>query len=183
MERALVERARRGDREAFAALVRDAADRLYAVAWRVLRDADEAEDAVQAALISMWDDLPALRDPERFDGWAYRLVVRAAYRQARKSRRREVTVRLLPADPVGEPDVAAGIADRDAIAHGFARLTVEQRAVLVLRFYAGLSVPEIARMLGIPVGTATSRLHYGLRAMRAVLEADARPAPGREDPG
>jgi RNA polymerase sigma-70 factor (ECF subfamily) len=170
----LVVRAAAGDREAFAMLVRGIADRLFAVAWRVLRDADAAEDAVQAALIATWDDLPALRDPARFEAWSYRLTVRAAVREARRSRRRVATVRLIDPDGGEDPDPAALTADRDEIAHGFAGLTPEHRAVLVLRYYVGLTIPEIAETLRIPVGTATSRLHYGLREMRATLEADAR---------
>ena len=174
MHEALVERAAAGDREAFAGLVRGVADRLFAVAWRVLRDADAAEDAVQAALIAAWDDLPTLRDPARFEAWVYRLTVRSACREARRSRPRVATVRLLDPDGGEDPDPAAFAADRDAVAHGFAGLSAEHRAVLVLRFYVGLTVPEIAETLAIPVGTATSRLHYGLRAMRATLEAEAR---------
>lgn len=174
MREALVVEAAAGDREAFAALVRGVADRLFAVAWRVLRDADMAEDAVQAALIAAWDDLPALRDPARFEAWAYRLTVRAAVREASRGRRPVATVRLIEPDGGEDPDPATTTADRDEVARGFAGLTPDHRAVLVLRYYVGLTIPEIAEALGIPVGTATSRLHYGLRAMRATLEADAR---------
>ncbi len=170
----LVVRAAAGDREAFAAIVRGVADRLFAVAWRVIRDADAAEDAVQAALIAAWDDLPTLRDPARFEAWAYRLTVRAAVREARRLRRPRAAVRLIDLDGGVNPDPSGGMADRDEVARGFAGLTPEHRAVLVLRYYVGLTIPEIAESLGIPVGTATSRLHYGLREMRAALEADAR---------
>lgn len=170
----IVVRAAAGDREAFAMLVRGIADRLFAVAWRVIRDADAAEDAVQAALIAAWDDLPTLRDPARFEAWAYRLTVRAAVREARRSRRPVATVRLIDPDGREDPDPAALTADRDEIEHGFAGLTPEHRAVLVLRYYVGLTLPEIAETLRIPLGTATSRLHYGLREMRATLEAESR---------
>jgi RNA polymerase sigma-70 factor (ECF subfamily) len=170
----LVVRAAAGDREAFAALVRGVADRLFAVAWRVVRDVDAAEDAVQAALIAAWDDLPALRDPARFEAWAYRLTVRAAVREARRLRHPGTAVRLYDLDGGEDPDPAGGMADRDEVARGFAGLTPEHRAVLVLRYYVGLAIPEIAECLAIPVGTAKSRLHYGLQEMRAALEADAR---------
>jgi RNA polymerase sigma-70 factor (ECF subfamily) len=170
----LVVRAAAGDREAFAALVRSVADRLFAVAWRVIRDADAAEDAVQAALIAAWDDLPVLRDPARFEAWAYRLTVRAAVREARRLRRPGGAVRLLDPDGGVDPDPAGAMADRDEVTRGFAGLTPEHRAILVLRYYVGLTIPEIAESLGIPVGTATSRLHYGLREMRASLEAESR---------
>jgi RNA polymerase sigma-70 factor (ECF subfamily) len=143
----------------------------------VLRDADAAEDAVQAALIAVWDDLPTVRDPARFEAWAYRLTVRAALREPRRMRRQVATIRLIdPADGETSRDLAGAIADRDEIAHGFAGLSPEHRAVLVLRYYVGLTIPEIAETLQIPVGTATSRVHYGLRHMRAALEADGRRA-------
>ena len=98
MERALVELARGGDEEAFASLIRMAGDRLMAVAFRILRDADRAEDAVQQAIVTAWRDLPALRDPDRFGGWLYRILVNACYVEARKSRRWNANIRLLTPD-------------------------------------------------------------------------------------
>ena len=175
MQLELVERAQRGDQEAYAALVHLVADRLYAVAYRILRDVDRADDALQQALVEVWRDLPDLRDPERFDAWAYRLVCRASYREARRARRltgraREVTV----ADgPVGD-DPSSALCDRDELERSFRRLTPEHRAVLVLHYYVGLPVTEVAETLGIPVGTAGSRLHYAVRELRAAYEADAR---------
>lgn len=175
MERELVEQARRGDQEAFAALVRLVSDRLYGIAYRILRDSDRAQDALQQALVSIWEDLPSLRDPDRFDAWACRLLVRASYREARRARRwtariQEITV----ADgPVGG-DQASRLSDRDEIERSFRRLTPEHRAVLVLHYFVGLPVAGIAETLGIPVGTAGSRLHYAVRDLRAAFEADAR---------
>lgn len=175
VQRELVEQAQRGDQEAFAALVHHAADRLFAIAYRILRDADRAEDALQQALVDVWQDLPGLRDPERFDAWAYRLVVRASYREARRTRRWTAQVRQISVvdGPVCD-DQTSGIAERDEFERGFLRLTPEHRAVLVLYYFAGLPVPEIAETLGIPVGTAGSRLHYAVRNLRAAFEADAR---------
>ncbi len=175
MQRELVEQARRGDQEAFAALVRLAADRLYAIAFRILRDPDRAEDALQQALVDAWEDLPALRDPERFDAWACRLVVRASYREARRARRWTARIRQIAITdgPVGD-DPISGIADRDQLEQGFRRLTPEHRAVLVLHYFAGLPVNEIADTLGIPAGTAGSRLHYAVRSLRAACEAESR---------
>ena len=77
MQAELVDRARRGDREAFSVLAGGAVDRLYAIARTILRDADLAEDATQEALVRAWRDLPTLRDIERFDAWLYRLIVHA----------------------------------------------------------------------------------------------------------
>jgi RNA polymerase sigma-70 factor (ECF subfamily) len=181
-QRELVRRAARGDHEAFDALVRFASNRLYGIAYRILRDQHLAEDALQAALITIWNELPRLRDPDRFDAWTYRLIVRAAMAEARRAGRRSGTSALLPDEPVASrgPDEIAAIADRDALERGFRRITPEQRAVLVLQHYAGLSLAEIADAIGIPIGTAGSRLHYAARALRAAIEADSRIGNGRE---
>ncbi len=173
MEHDLVEQAQRGDQEAFQALVCGASDRLYAIAWRILRDPDRAEDALQQALIQIWEDLPDLRDPGRFDAWTYRLVVHASYREARRERRWMSRIREIPVDPPDD-DRAGAVIDRDEIDRGFRCLTPEHRAILVLHYYVGLPISEIADTLGIPVGTAGSRLHYAVRSLRAAFEADDR---------
>ena len=174
MDHELVERARRGDRQAFSALAAASVDRLFAIATLMLRDRIAAEDAVQEALIRAWRDLPALRDPTRFEAWLRRLLVRAAYDEARRGRHRRAELTLLP-----EVDPAVGdgtdlVADREVLNRAFRRLTVEHRAAIVLRHYLGLSVPELADNLAIPLGTAKSRLHHAERALRAAIEADAR---------
>ncbi len=173
MERELVERARAGDQEAFEAVVTLASDRLYAIAYRILRDRDRAEDALQGALVRMWDDLPGLRDPDRFDAWSYRLVVHASYREAQRERRWSSQIRRIDVDPPVEGGFA-WIAEREELEQGFRQLTPEHRAVLVLHFFLGLPVTEIAETLDIPAGTAGSRLHYAVRSLRAACEADSR---------
>jgi RNA polymerase sigma-70 factor, ECF subfamily len=173
MKRDLVEAARRGDHEAFEVLASSAADRLYAVARLILQSADLAEDAVQEALVRAWQQLPSLRDPERFDGWLYRLVVNACADQGRQLRRWSNQVRPIVLEASVSDDTGA-VADRDQLERGFGRLKPEQRAVVVLHYYSGFSAIEIARILGIPEGTARSRLYYATEAMRAALEADAR---------
>jgi RNA polymerase sigma-70 factor (ECF subfamily) len=173
MRRDLVEAARRGDHEAFEVLASSAADRLYAVARLILRATDLAEDAVQEALVRAWRQLPSLRDPERFDAWLHRLVVNACADQGRQLRRWSIEVRPLSFDaPVD--DGTDAVADREQLDRGFDRLRPEQRAVIVLHYYSGFSAAEIAQLLGIPEGTARSRLHYATEALRAALEADAR---------
>jgi RNA polymerase sigma-70 factor (ECF subfamily) len=181
-QRDLVERAARGEPDAFDALARQASNRMYGIAYRILRDQYLAEDALQHALITIWNELPRLRDPDRFDAWTYRLIVRAATAEARRAGRGGPTSPLLPddADPTRAPDQYGPVADRDQIERGFRRLTAEQRAVLVMQHYAGLSQAEIADVLGIPVGTAGSRLHYAARALRAAMDADVRTDRGRE---
>jgi len=173
MRRDLVEAATRGDHEAFEVLATSAGDRLYAVAFLILRAPDLAQDAVQEALVRAWKQLPSLRDPDKFDAWLYRLVVNAAAEQGRQLRRWSQPVRALRIDAsVG--DHSAAVAVRDQLERGFGRLKPEQRAVVVLHYYSGFSAAEIAGILGIPEGTARSRLHYAIAAMRAALEADAR---------
>ena len=175
MQEDLVSRAQQGDTDAFRALIHGCVDRLYAIAFRIVRDHDRAEDALQQALIDLWDDLPGLRDPGRFDAWACRLVVHASYREARRERRWTAQVRQLVADPPGD-DATVSVASRDEVERVLRRLTPEHRAVLVLRYYVGQSVAEIAETLGIPVGTAGSRLHYAVRCMRAAYAAEGREA-------
>ena len=168
----LAEQARRGDRDAFASLVQMTSDRMYAIAARILRDADLAEDALQGALITAWRSLPTLRDPARFEAWLRRLLVHACYAEARRRRSWTTQIRVLPVDgPVG-PDGLLSIVDRDALDRAFRRLSIEQRAVFVLHHHLGLSLVEIADSVGIPAGTARSRLHYATRALRAAIEAD-----------
>jgi RNA polymerase sigma-70 factor (ECF subfamily) len=185
VQRDLVERAARGDQDAFESLVRLSANRLYAIAQRILRDHHLAEDAVQQTLVTIWDELPRLRDPERFDAWSYRLIARASIAAAKRERRGPgggALVRLLPddADASRAPDALGSVADRDEVERGFRQLKPEQRAILTLHHYAGLSSPEIADVLGIPPGTAASRLHYASQALRATLEAHARTNHGKE---
>ena len=174
MDRDLVEAARGGDREAYADLIRVRADRLFAIAQRILRDVDRTEDAVQDALVIAWRDLPGLRDPDRFDAWLHRLLVRSCISEATRERRLVANLRVLPVNLPSGTDDYLTIADRDQLERGFRRLNPQQRAILVLRHFAGYEPVEIAESLGIPAGTVRSRLHHAHRAMRAALEADAR---------
>jgi len=179
MQRELVERAQRGDHDAFAALAGAAISRLDSAAWLILRNPEQAQDAVQNALVRAWRDLPALRDPDRFDAWLNRLVVRACIDEARRLRRHRVDVELTEVTEFASPTAGGAetaIADRDQLERGFLRLDPEQRAVIVLHHYLDLPLPAVAASLGIPVGTAKSRLHRALGLMRAALEADARSA-------
>jgi RNA polymerase sigma-70 factor (ECF subfamily) len=175
VERDLVERARKGDRDAFASLVHQVSDALFAVAHRILRDVDLAEDALQVALITAWRELPHLREADRFEAWVHRILVHACYAEARRSRRWTANVRALPVDGPATPDAHLSVADRDELERAFRRLPFDQRVVFVYHHYVGLPLVEIAETLGIPAGTARSRLHYATRTLRAVIEADAEP--------
>jgi RNA polymerase sigma-70 factor (ECF subfamily) len=169
MRNGLVERAIRGDREAFADLAADRVDDCYRLAFRILRDPHRAQDATQQALLGAWRDLPTLRDPNRFEAWLHRLVVHACYAEARSDRRWVARVRVLPHDISLEPDVARSVAARDELERAFRRLTPEQRAIVVLHHHLGFPLTEIAETLGIPDGTARSRLHHAVRQLRAAL--------------
>jgi RNA polymerase sigma-70 factor (ECF subfamily) len=174
MQRDLVERARRGDHDAFAELAGAAISRLDSAAWLILRDPEQAKDAVQNALVRAWRDLPALRDPDRFDPWLHRLLVRACIDEARRVRRHRVDVELLDLNQSAVADHVSAVADRDELERGFLRLEPLQRSLIVLHHYLDLPLPEVAAILGIPLGTAKSRLHRGLQQMRAAIDADAR---------
>jgi RNA polymerase sigma-70 factor (ECF subfamily) len=174
MRRDLVQRAMAHDHEAFSELARLSADRLYAVARLILHDQERAEDAAQETLVAAWRDIATLRDPDRFEAWIRRLLVRACYREARKERQRHrMEVRVEPLG-LAIPDPSHDVADRDEIERGFRRLDPEQRALLVLRYHLGLELHETAEALGLPIGTVKSRLHRTTQALRATLDADAR---------
>jgi RNA polymerase sigma-70 factor (ECF subfamily) len=174
MERRLVELAMHGDERAFDDLVAGVGDQLHSVARRILRDAYLAEDATQRALLDVWQNLPRLRDPDRFEAWAYRLLVNACNAEARRDRRHRGELRLLATDEPVIPDSAARIAVQQQIDLAFRRLGVEHRTVVVLIHYVGLSSNEAAEVMGTPVGTVRSRLHYALKYLREAVEADAR---------
>jgi RNA polymerase sigma-70 factor, ECF subfamily len=165
-QRALVERARGGDRDAFGVLVRAAATRLDAAARLILRDPELARDAVQEALIRAWRDLPGLRDPERFDAWLHRLLVHAAIDEALRRRRRVVEVDLTPIDVPAHRDQIGDIADREALRAALAALAPEHRALVVLHYYLGVPLPEAASSLGISHGAAKTRLHRAVGSLR-----------------
>jgi RNA polymerase sigma-70 factor, ECF subfamily len=176
MDTELVRLAQRGDEGAFASLAVAVGDRLHAVAHRILRDIELAEDATQQALLSIWQDLPQLRDPARFEAWSYRLLVRACYAEAKKQRRWAPNLRILPTDePVGADDFRL-VMDRDELESGFRSLSIDHRAVVVLHHYLDFPLEQVAEILGVPSGTVYSRLHYAMRGLRAAIDADARPA-------
>jgi RNA polymerase sigma-70 factor (ECF subfamily) len=174
MQRELDVRAIEGDREAFTQLADASIDRLYAAASLILRDADRAQDAVQEALISAWRDVRSLRDPDAWEAWLHRLMVWACYRVARKERRRIVVeAQLLPdvrSDDAHDP--SASVAERDRLARRLGDLPIDQRAVIVLHFYLDRPATEVADILGIPVGTAKSRLQRGLVALRLAMDSE-----------
>jgi RNA polymerase sigma-70 factor (ECF subfamily) len=175
----LVLLAREGDRDAFDLLMTAVVDHLFRIARLILRDIDRAEDAVQEALVKCWRDLPGLRDPDRFDAWLNRLLLNSVTDEARRRGRFAASITILRLEPT-EQDSAGALADRDELARVFGRLSLDHRTIVVLHHYLGYTVEEAASTIGIPVGTAKSRLHYATDALRAALAADARPDSTRK---
>ena len=173
MRTRLVERARDGDDAAFTELVDLDGDLCYAIAYRILRDAERAQDAVQQAFLLAWRELPRLRDPDRFGPWLHRLLVNACYEELRRHRRWSTNIRVLPVDGPSGPDPMVSVDDRDTLDRAFERLTPQHRAVFVLHHHAGLPLAEIADIVGVPLGTVKSRLHHATRTLRAAIVADS----------
>ena len=176
MDTDLVVRAQRGDTAAYALVAAEIADRFLSVARRILRDRDLAEDATQQALLTIWQDLPQLRDPARFEAWSYRLLVRACYAEGRRERRWAPNLRVLPVEETTIDGGLAKVADRDQLERGFRLISIDHRAVVVLHHYLDMPLESVAETLGIPLGTVRSRLLHAMRGLRAALDADARPA-------
>ena len=176
MQRDLVLRASTGDHDAFASLATDAYGRLHRTARLILRREDLASDAVQEALTSAWLHIKAVRDPDRFDAWLNRLVVRACYTELRRAKRGPIEIHVDTIEAPGVDDAAGELADRDQLERGFQRLSAEHRAALVVHHYLGLPDAEAATVLDVPMGTYKSRLNRAHLAMRSALEADARVA-------
>jgi RNA polymerase sigma-70 factor (ECF subfamily) len=171
---ALVDAAKQGDEKAFATLLHQVGDTCLAIAYRIVRDADAADDAVQASFITAWRRLPGLRDPERFEPWLHRILVRCCYAEARRGRKWAADVRVLDLAGASSPDETLTVDDRDQLERGFRRLSPEHRAVLVFHGYLGLTLAEVADRLDIPIGTVKSRLHHATASLRSALEADGR---------
>ena len=169
---ALIERASQGDHEAFGVLVGGRLARLDTTARLILRDPELARDAVQEATLRAWKNLRGLRDPDRFDAWLHRLTVNACLDLARKVRGRVVEVELTPLHDATIADPTTHVADALHVERMLAAVDPAQRAVVVLHFYLDLTLTETAAALGIPVGTAKSRLNRALDAMR-ISVADA----------
>ena len=164
--RALVERAGRGDHDAFAVLATAASPRLDAAARLILRDPELARDAVQNTLVRAWRDLPGLRDPDRFDAWLHRLLVNASLDEVRRRRRRPVEVEIRTIDEPAGGDASRHLADRDLVERALIRLEPEHRALVVLHYYLGYPLPDAATSLGISLSTAKSRLHRAMQGLR-----------------
>jgi RNA polymerase sigma-70 factor (ECF subfamily) len=184
MDPDLIVRAQHGDQRAFESLTIAHHRRLFRLAHGILGNPHLAEDATQQACLDIWRDIPRLRDPERFEGWSYRILVRCCYREAKRRPRWLPEAEIQPADEPRAVDASAAILDRDQLERGFQRLPVDQRVVIVLRYLLDMTLEQVAETLDIPTGTVCSRLSRAMAAMRAALDSDARPVvvtrPSRE---
>jgi RNA polymerase sigma-70 factor (ECF subfamily) len=181
----VVQRAARGDVAAFDALVASRLDRCYRLAWSILENDADAADATQEAFVAAWRQLPRLRDPAAFDGWLNRIVANAALMARRHRKRlREVPAAPLEADSnepgawghessPGQSIESDAVVERDSMSRAFDRLRPAARAILVLHHVDERPVAEIARTLGIPIGTAKWRLHAARKALERAMEAEA----------
>ena len=157
--------------DAFGAVTRRDVDRAYRLAWAILGNDEDAQDATQDALTAAWQQRRTLRDPERLDAWLGRIVINKC-RDRLRSRVR-VRERVRSIELVALPSVADGsraAADRDRLDRALRALSPDQRIVVVLRFWADLTVDAIADRLGVPLGTVKSRLHHSMNALRSALE-------------
>ena len=175
-QRGLVEQAQRGDHDAFATLAGASIARLDAAARLIVRDHDLARDAVQDALVRCWRDLPTLRDPVAFDAWLHRLLVNTCLDLLRRQRRRPVEVELMPIHDPASADFSSQLIDRDLLRRALGGLEPEWRAIVVLHYFLDYPLPEVARMVGVPLGTAKSRLHRAIGLLRTAASQDAEPA-------
>jgi len=176
MDQDLVTRAQQGDQSAFEALTVADQTRLFKVAYGILRDRHLAEDAMQQAFLDIWRHLPSLRDAAKYEAWSYRLLVHACYAEAKRKPRWVTDDEILQTDVLRAPDAYHEVIDRDALERGFQRLTIDHRAVIVLRYLLDMTPEEVADTLGIPRKTVYSRLDRAVQGMRGAIEADSRPA-------
>jgi RNA polymerase sigma-70 factor (ECF subfamily) len=174
MDEELVVLAQQGDRQAFESLTLAHYTRLYRVAKSILRDRHTAEDATQQALLDIWRYLGRLRDPSRFNGWSYRLLVHACYAEAKRAAPKVGGVEPLPEDIVSTADEYRTVVDRDQLDRAFRRMSLDHRTVIVLRHLIGMTPEEVAEVLSVPRQTVYSRLRRAEASMHVALEADAR---------
>lgn len=174
MDQGLVVRAQHGDEQAFESLMVANHARLFRVAQGILRDPHLAEDATQQGFLDIWRHIRRLRDPAKFEGWSYRLVVNACYDEAKRNPRWQPDTGIKPTDEPIARDAFGAVASRDQLSRGFQRLSLDHRAILVLRYLLDMTLEQVAEALDIPEGTVHSRMKRAMEALRAALEAEAR---------
>jgi RNA polymerase sigma-70 factor (ECF subfamily) len=163
--------------DTFRGLVDGQLDGAYRLAGVILNDRSEAEDAVHEAAVAAWRGFAGLRDPARFDAWFRRILVNECRDRLRdQARRGRVGVgrELMEAEHPQISDASEATASRDALNRALVALTPDEQVVVTLRFYADMTVPVIAEVLGIPPGTVKSRLHHAMGRLRTGLDVAER---------
>jgi RNA polymerase sigma-70 factor (ECF subfamily) len=175
MDPDLVVQAQRGDVAAFESLMVANHHRLFRVAQGILRDPYLAEDATQQAFLDIWRDIRRLRDPSRFEGWSYRLLVRVCYAEAKRKRYVVSHTETLPGEEPVAADEFDAVVNRDQLERAFRHLSIEHRTVIVLHHLLDLTLEQIAVALDIPLGTVHSRVSRAMEALRDAMEVEADP--------
>ena len=182
MDQDLVVRVQQGDQRAFEALTVADYPRLFRLANGILGDPHLAEDATQQAFLDIWRDIRRLKDPAKFEGWSYRLLVHVCYAEVKRKPDPSLVSRAIPGSEPRAADAYSVIEDREQLDHGFQRLSMDHRVVLVLHYLLGMTPEQVAETLGITRWTVYSRLDRAVKAMRTALEADARRGPAERVP-
>ena len=174
MDPDLVVLAQRGDVAAFESLMVANHHRLFRVAQGLLRDPYLAEDATQQAFLDIWRDIRRLRDPSKFEGWSYRLLVRVCYAETKRKRYVVPDTEMLPDEEPLAADAFDAVVDRDELERAFQHLSVEHRTVIVLHHLLDMTLERTAAVLDIPPGTVHSRVKRAIEALRVAFEAEAK---------
>jgi RNA polymerase sigma-70 factor (ECF subfamily) len=182
MDQDLVIRAQQGDQRAFEMLASQNYARLQKAAVGILRDRHIAEDATQQAFLDIWRDIRRLRDPSKFEGWSYRLLVRVCYAEAKRKPKWLPDSEVRPTEEPLVADAFGVVIDRDQLERGFQHLSMDHRTVIVLHHLMDLTMRQVAEALDIQQGTAHSRLNRAMKALRAAMDADAEAVTATAEP-
>jgi RNA polymerase sigma-70 factor (ECF subfamily) len=180
MDVALVERARAGERDAFAELVGRHDEGLRALAFRLLDDRDRMDDVLQDAYLKAFRGLPGFRGGSAFGTWLYRIAYNACLDEIERSRR----IVLFPLEAADEipgpaPEVAESVSNRYRLGRALAGLPPEERAAVLLVDAQGFDYGAAAEVLGVPSGTIASRLNRARALLRQALGEPVEGAPDR----
>ena len=179
MDHELILRTQAGDLRAFDSLMLGDYPRLFRVAHGILRDRTRAEDATQQAYLDIWRNIRRLRDPSKFEGWSYRILVHACYAEARRTPKWLPDTAVPPSHEPASADAFGSVLDRDELERGFRQLSVDHRVVIVLHYLLDMTLEQIADALDVPRGTVYSRLSRAIGALggRWCLEPGVRCPP------
>jgi len=169
----------KGDEGAFTQVVEEWQTKVYNLAWRFLGNREDAQDVAQETFLAVFRSIKGLRDPRSFSTWLYRITLnqcRAKWRQRTPELSLDDPVPGKGGDDQFEPqfadertDVAAELELKDLVCKALINTSVEHRTAIILKEYIGLSLEEVAEVMGCPLSTAKSRLYHGLRGVQKNL--------------